>query len=327
LSDWFEDLLAPGQSRPKGERTWRLHPQPDDQFFADYLPAAFLMQLDRDAALGWRAAVENALPLLPAAAAEYTRDYFLEPYRADFVERLGLQSSDAVADIGCGWGFASQRCLEKGCRVVGTDNAMRRLEFCRNRFEQQSFGDRFVGVELDVNRQLPFRRGSFRAVIVSGLMEWLPCTAAGRPDEIQASFLRQCFEILGPEGRAYVAIENRFWGWYFAGALDLHSRQPLVSILPRRLARALSMLMSGEDYRAHTYSILGYLRMFKRAGFRRLDILYPRPDYVQPKRIETLVEQLPLDAGWPDLLRHLIASCGGRLPLYIGRSFMFLLTK
>ena len=328
MTDWFEALLAPGQARPKAARTWRLHAQEKDQFFADYLPADFLKALERAPAVGWRAAVEEGLPLLPAHAASYTRDYFLEPYRADFVERLGLHPGDTVADIGCGWGFASQRCLEKGCRVAGTDNALQRLEFCRVRFEQQGFGDRFVGVELDANRELPFRAGAFRAVIVSGLMEWLPCTAAGIPQEIQARFLRRCFDLLAPEGRAYLAIENRFWGWYFAGALDMHTRQPLVSILPRRVARSLSLLFSGDDYRAHTYSILGYLRLFKQAGFRSVDVIYPRPDYVQPKETEVLIEGLSLDASWRELGERLVAAGGRGLPrLLFGRSFMFLLTK
>ncbi len=323
---WFDDLLREDQHPKLDGGLWRLHPQPDDQFFADYLPRHYLESLTRAPELGWRRAVEVGLPTLSKRLADYTRDYFLEPYRAKFVDDLGIGASSVVVDFGCGWGFASQRALELGARVVGTDNALGRLKFCHTRFTQQSMVDRFVGIELDANAAFPFRPGIANAVIVSGLLEWVACSKEGVPLEVQRAFLDKTFSLLAPEGRLYLAIENRYWFPYFLGALDLHTRQPLVSILPRRLARALSMLMSGKDYRAHTYSMAEYLRLLKETGYRRVKVSYPQPDYVQPRKVEVLLDDVDLTRP----LAEVMAAARGARNKWasrFGMSFTFIATK
>ena len=215
---WWKSLIVNDLEPRFEDGVWRLHPQEADRFFADYLPDAFLSGLlQRARAQNWRTAVEESLPLLRPDIAAYTQDYFLEPYRAAFVDGLGVTNGSSVLDLGCGWGFASQRCLEKGANVVGTETALGRLQFCTVRFSQQGFGDRFLAVEMDANRPLPFRSASFDVVIVSGLMEWLPSTATGSAESLQREFLQRCATVLRPGGRLYLAIENRWWWKYSWG--------------------------------------------------------------------------------------------------------------
>jgi 2-polyprenyl-3-methyl-5-hydroxy-6-metoxy-1,4-benzoquinol methylase len=324
---WFNNLVRDGASAVLDHNIWLLHPQDSDQFFADYLSAKFWKELETAESLGWQKAVENGLQLLNPYDAAYTCDYFFSSYRSDFVEDLGITPGATILDVGCGWGFASQRCLEKGAAVVGTDLALKRLEFCATRFQQQGFGDRWVGVEMDANRLFPFRADTFDVLIVSGVMEWLPCSAAGAPRKLQERFMEQCFRIIKPRGRLYLAIENRYWGKYFLGARDLHTSQRFASILPRNLARSYSILTGCEDYRAWTYSLLEYLKWLKAIGYSDLTVIYPEPDYVQPRTTIALVKGFPLDPPSGDLWRAFNRKTANRWAGMFGRSFMFIATK
>jgi len=324
---WLNELLKPGITANLEDGVWRYHSQQDDQFYGEYLPREFLEHLDFAKVVGWREAVEHGLRLLPPEVADYTRDYFLAPYRSDFVEELKLGPGAKVLDLACGWGFASQRCLEKGTNVVGTEIARKRLQFCVDRFAQQGFGERFVGVELDANRSLPFVAGSFDAVIVSGLLEWVACSKTGDPGSIQREFMDQVFSVVRPGGLLFLAIENRYWSAYFRGAQDLHTHRPWASILPRRLGRAYSILRYGEDYRAFCYSLTDYLNWFQRQGYHGATVLYPEPDYVQPKQVSCLMRDLQLDRPSPLKRREILQAAGDRRAAAWGRSFMFIVTK
>lgn len=322
-NQWFINIIDHQDVPTLADGIWRLHPQRESHFFADYLPASFLTQLESARTLGWRKAVEQGLPLLSPYVADYTRDYFLESYRSDFVNDLNLCPGELVLDVGCGWGFASHRCLEAGARVVGTDNSIKRLDFCTTRFEQEGYSDSFVGIELDANRDLPFKVKSFDAIILSGIVEWLPQLTYGEPSNVQFSFMRKMTDLLRPGGRLYLAIENRYWWKYFIGARDLHTLQRLTSILPRRIARAYSMLTKGEDYRVYTYSLLTYIRMFRNLGFQQLNVTYPDPDYVQPKKVYPLIRNLHLQQLHLPLLRAIIQQRPNLQRSVFGRSFMF----
>ncbi len=321
---WISDYLISDVHPVIENGIFRFHRSDQDDFSSDYLSKEFLKELEKADELGWQKAVETALPLLAPWVAKYTRDYFFARYRSDFVESLGVDAATTVLDVGCGWGFASQRCLEKGARVVGVETANRRLQFCTSRFSQQAMQERFVGMELDVNKAFPFRHESFDVVMVSGVLEWLPASAAGNPLDIQMKFLQNCHATLKQEGTFYLAIENRFWWLYFLGANDLHTNQSLVSILPRRLARIYSILTSNQDYRVYTYSLLGYIRMLKKIGFRRLDIFHPVPDYVQPKKCHLVACELNLERlSWRGAL-SLFLSRKSLMMHILSRSFMFI---
>lgn len=325
--EWFANLVKLNQTATVEENIWRLHPQPEGHFFADYLPQSFLKGIEAAREIGWRSSVEQGLSSLTPYVADYTRDYFLASYRSDFVNDLHLQPGSMVLDIGCGWGFASQRCLDSGALVVGTDNSIKRLDFCAARFEQQGYKDRFVAIELDANREIPFKDSSFDAVIVSGLVEWLPETTYGDPSSIQSAFMEKVYKLLRPGGRLYLAIENRYWGRYFLGARDLHSLQRLTSILPRRIARAYSLLLSGKDYRVYTYSLFAYINLLKRLGFQKLDVTYPDPDYVQPKTTYQLIRDLDLEPSFLRVIQDVVRQRPNWKMCLFGRSFMFVATK
>jgi len=327
MTSWFETVAYTDDLQSVSDGIWRSCSRVPDQFFAEYLPDVFLEELSLGKEVGWKEAVERALPLLDRYAAQYTRDYFSSTYRSDLIGALPIGPGSLVLDLGCGWGFASQRCLEKGAMVVGADMSSKRLEFCRTRLGQEGFSARFVGVEVDVGATFPFKPSTCDVVILSGLLEWVACSNPGAPEKIQHELLRRCSETLKQGGILYLAIENRFWWRYFIGARDLHTLQRFTSILPRRLARSLSLLWSGTDYRAYTYSFWAYVGLLKKLGFRSFDVIYPEPDYVQPRKTTSLLCNFRLDRPMNIIRKQFWNQSANKWLNLFGRSFVFVALK
>src|SRR4051794_6093505 len=96
-SAWWDPLLVDGVRPSFTSGIWRLHQNDAAQFFAEYLDDKLLQTLlDESRTLGWRSAVEHLVTRLPSRIARYTSDYFLEPYRARFVDTLGIQPGTTV---------------------------------------------------------------------------------------------------------------------------------------------------------------------------------------------------------------------------------------
>ena len=324
---WLSAIARPEITPEIEGHIWRYHRSHDDQFFAEYLPDDFLKLLEQAPQKGWKTVVEEGLQGVSGQVHDFSVDYFLKSYRSDFVEKLNLKEGSKVLDLGCGWGFASQRCLEKGAFVVACEAAVKRLRFCATRFSQEGYDDKFVCVEFDANRDYPFQNGAFDAIIVSGLMEWLPCSVEGDPDEIQAAFLRKMFGLLAPGGCLYVAIENRYWGPYFRGARDEHTFQRFLSIAPRKMADAISQNRIQKGYRAYCHSFLTYGLMLSRAGFVRLDIDVPKPGYNTPKIVAPLVRGVALKRSAGALKRALWRANQSLHDALFAHSFMLFARK
>ena len=324
---WLQEIARPDVTPHLENEIWRYHRSDDDQFFAEYLPDDFLKLLEQAPEKGWKTVVEEGLKGVTGVVHDFSVDYFLKSYRSDFVEKLGLKAGSKVLDLGCGWGFASQRCLEQGAFVVACEAAVKRLRFCATRFSQEGYDGKFVCVEFDANRDYPFQNGSFDAIIVSGLMEWLPVSVEGDPDQIQADFLDKMFALLAPGGCLYIAIENRYWGPYFRGARDEHTFQRFLSIAPRRVANAVSLNRIQKGYRAYCHSFVTYAQMLRRAGFARLDMDVPKPGYNTPKTITPLLRGVALKRSARALTRALWRSNRAPGDAMFAHSFMLFARK
>ena len=146
---------------------------------------------------------------------------------------------------------------------------------------------------------LPFRTGTFDAVVLNGVLEWVPVTAVGAPRQCQLAMLRELRRLLKTNGQLYVGIENRVGLKYFRGAIDEHSHLKFTSLMPRRLANAWSRARRNQDYRTYTYSRRGYAKLLREAGFTQVDFYCPYPDYREFDRLVpvTAAEIKPL--YWP----------------------------
>jgi len=159
------------------------------------------------------------------------------------------------------------------------------LEFlvCRAREAQRS-NILFLRIDPLEHSKLPFRDGTFTAVILNGLLEWIGSEPSSEsPSAFQVRLLREVRRILKPDGCVYLGIENRFGAMYWLGQPDPHAQIPFVSVLPRQAANFFSYILRGKPYRNYTYSCNGLKRLFREAGFGKLEFYMPLPAYGDPQ--------------------------------------------
>ena len=198
-----------------------------------------------------------------------------------------------MLDLGCGWGAVSIA-LARSCGEVAS------LDLTRERVLSLKALAKFEGLDNLTfvhggDGALPFPDGHFDAVVLNGVLEWVPENRVGDPRQVQIGFLREAARTLKPNGVLYVAIENRLAARYVVKRED-HVGLYWSSFMPRRVSNAYSRLMRGKPYRTYTYSIQGYQRLFAAAGLRSTRFVCPLPDYRYPKQLKNIER----DPNWPE---------------------------
>src|SRR5207249_4415285 len=109
----------------------------------------------------------------------------------------------------------------------------------------------------------------------------------------QLEFLRACKAMLKPDGSLVIGIENRVGLNSMVGFPD-HSGYPFTSLLPRFVAGAVVRLadfllrpssttkrspVTRGRYLTWTYTIPGYLKLLRAAGFRHVEAYWCYPSY------------------------------------------------
>ncbi|MGH9535728.1 MAG: class I SAM-dependent methyltransferase [Terriglobales bacterium] len=250
------------------------------------MPAARLQSLLQEARQShWRQAVDRWLPAP-------LRDYAAHPDRAAFADVLPLPAQGRILEIGAGLGGIAA-CLAQQYAVVALEGVAERAAFLALRAQQDGL-TRLLPVRADWHR-LCFAPGQFDAVVLNGVLEWVPVAdISAPPRQVQVAFLRAVRELLAPGGFIYLAIENRFGLPQWRGAVD-HSGLRYTSLMPRAVARAVCRRHSdpyrspgNRGYRTYTYSPLGYERLFRQSGLRR------RQAYLCPRGYNLPVDIIPL---------------------------------
>ena len=148
------------------------------------------------------------------------------------LRRLRRVAHARVLDVGCGTGLLAARIAsELDANVVGCD-------FSRGMLDQAAGHERATKLVQASALALPFRDGTFDAVVSTEAFHWFPD---------QAAALRQFRRVLAPDGHLFVSLVN----------------PPLA--LMSRAGRRLSSLM-GEPARWPTRSQMR--REVETAGFR-----------------------------------------------------------
>lgn len=214
---------------------------------------------------------------------------------------LRLSPDAQVLDLGCGLGNLTKNIASSVGRVYALDLTFERLEFARVRFRHFNPNDDIALLAGGDGTYLPFPDNSLDCVTLSGVLEWiadddsawnrgttrlqkavgafLSFFGATNPRKMQIRFLKEIRRILKPEGQLFIAIENRLNYRYFGGRRDHHSGLWFGSLLPRFLANLYSILVTHRPYRTYTYSISGYRRLLKAAGFLSQEICGLTPGY------------------------------------------------
>ncbi len=212
-------------------------------------------------------------------------DFLSDKQRCFGFNLLNINNSDIILDIGSGFGFIALN-LAKNCKEIhALEWIVEKAEFAAllsNKFNINNF----ISVVCNVNF-LPYADNSFNKIIMNGFLEWVPLSDESlNPKLTQINCLKKCHQLLKNKGQLYIGIENRYWFKYFLGHHDPHEKKlRYVTVIPRLFAKQISLFKRNKPYRTYIYSLKGYKKILKCAGFRNVSSYAAIPHYNFPKEI------------------------------------------
>lgn len=212
-----------------------------------------------------------------------TRANIMRPFEA-------IYKNAQVLEIGAGCGAITRYLGESGANVLALEGSPRRAAIARSRTREldnvtvlaEKF-DQFKSTE------------KFDVVTLIGVLEYANLFTPGENPTL--NMLERVRQLLKPEGKLIIAIENQLGLKYFAGAPEDHLGQPMVGIEGRY-----------RQDQPQTFGRKVLASLLKQAGFATSEFLAPFPDYKLPVSIvtETGFANKNFDAGafaWQSALR------------------------
>lgn len=189
-----------------------------------------------------------------------------------------MAEDHVVLDHGCGWGKLTCHLAPRVGRVVAMDLVRNRAQFTALRSRQDG-SDNVVPVVSGDYERLPFPADCFDAALLNGVLEWVPSVLPGDPGAVQEARLRELARVLKPGGQLLLAIENRYWWRYFLGTPEVHTGIRWAALAPRWATGLLARMSGRPAFRTYTYSLNGYHRLLRRAGFEEIAAYITAPEY------------------------------------------------
>lgn len=245
-------------------------------FYYGEIPRPAMQHLvARAAEAGWRQALmEHA----DAANNLYFYNYAASETRSSFKFLLDRLEGSTALDYGCGPGAVALSLARNFAHVYALDLTPERVQFARLHAEQEGF-DNVTAFCAGDTPHVPLADGAVDAVILNGVLEWIPGFRPGRPRAVQIEFLRELRRVLKPSGYLFIGIENRIGYEYFRGRREDHTGLRYASLLPRPLADLYSRIVRGKPFRTYTYSRHGYRSLLRSAGLPATEFFGLIPDY------------------------------------------------
>ncbi len=209
-------------------------------------------------------------------------EYMTDNTRGNVAYVLSPKKYDKVLDLGCGYGKVSFELARIFKQVYSLDITIDKL-FLINELTKKLKTENIYPLRANA-MELPFKKDSFDAITIIGVLEWVPEFNEGKPKDIQLEFLKRMRDILTPGGEVVIGIENRIGLQYFMGWPD-HNNLIGTTLMPRFLANAYSKARGRGKYRAYTYTIKGYEKLLKKAGFKHIRFYSPLRSYRYPSYI------------------------------------------
>jgi ubiquinone/menaquinone biosynthesis C-methylase UbiE/uncharacterized protein YbaR (Trm112 family) len=235
----------------------------------------------------WLRTVQGAIPSYARAFVPY--------HRADAQFIFPIDSGARVLDAGSMWGGLAVPIAQFCREVYAVDQTWETLRLLDIRATQMGLHN--IRPIVSSIHRLPFPDRYFDFIVVNGVLEWLGMDEdvvierdwTGRrenrfqykrtPEEMQEAALREFRRVLKKSGSIYIAIENRIGLQYFFGYPDDHVNVRFVTILPRRIANAVTRLVRNCDYRTYIYSPGQLEAMLRRCGFEHVKLYSAHPHY------------------------------------------------
>ncbi len=218
---------------------------------------------DRIAAIVEQASDVSVLSAeLAAQCTDWPSLYHLSGSRANILRPFADELKHAtILEIGSGCGAITRYLGETGAHVLALEGSLRRATIARTRCRDLD------NVTVVAEKFEHFESQSlFDVVTLIGVLEYAPVFSPSLNPIL--TLLHKVRELLKPEGKLILAIENKLGLKYFAGAPEDHLACPMYGIEDR--------------YKANEPRTLGMIELKKTlasAGFSEIAFLAPFPDY------------------------------------------------
>jgi 2-polyprenyl-3-methyl-5-hydroxy-6-metoxy-1,4-benzoquinol methylase len=201
---------------------------------------------------------------------DWPSQYHLTSARANIMRPFEQTLKGAnVLEIGAGCGAISRYLGECGAQVLALEGSPRRASIARSRTRDLDnitvLAEKFDQFKSD---------HQFDVITLIGVLEYANLFTPG--DNPALIMLQRVRQLLKPEGKLIIAIENQLGLKYFAGAPEDHFGKPMVGIEGRY----------GKD-QAQTFGRSVLTNLLREAGFEASSFLAPFPDYKLPSSIVT----------------------------------------
>lgn len=249
---------------------------------------------------GWKRALNDRIqPDKPRVV-----DLITDPRRGKLLEPLRSGSLTRVLDYGAGYGGVSLHLSSFFKEVVALDEALHRIRFLKIISEQSKVRNISLICHRDTE-SLPFEDGSFDAVVLTGVLEYLPLSLPNFSTwDAHIKVLKEINRIIKPGGILQIETKNASGWQYWTGAPD-HNGIPFASLLPVSLANILSKALRGREYRIVNYDISGYRKLLNSVGWNDCHFRWPYPGYQDPDYI------VDLDCNKQEKIKHIDVIMNG----------------
>ncbi len=209
--------------------------------------------------------------------------YQLSDRRKNIAEPMDLRPGDRVLEIGAGMGAVSgaiaARCGHLDCVELSQRRCLANAYRNQDHSNIRIYNANFENVPL---------REDYDVVVMIGVLEYAGSYMHSEQDPYLA-MLKKIRGCLKPNGRIYIAIENRLGLKYFAGCSEDHYGKPFIGIEGYP-----------SDSRIRTFSRSELKNLVSSADFQDVYFYYPFPDYKLPTVIYS-DDFLPADGLMMDL--------------------------
>lgn len=194
--------------------------------------------------------------------------YHLSPERRNLLEWYPFNKNETLLEIGAGCGALTGMFCEKLKKVVAVELSRKRAEIIDKRFHDKNNLEILVGNFDDVKCY-----ESFDYITLIGVLEYAKNFILS--DQPYHNILKKIKNLLNPDGRLIIAIENKYGLKYWAGSREDHTGGLFDGI-----EGYINQQGSQE-----TFGKREIVELLNQNGFEYLQFYYPHPDYKMPLEI------------------------------------------
>ena len=193
--------------------------------------------------------------------------YHFSPVRQNILEWYPFKKDASVLEIGAGCGAVSGVLCRNAKHVTSVDLSKRRSLINANRNKEYDNLTIMVGNFNDV-----VLKEKYDYITLIGVLEYQ--NNFTNSDNPFVDFLNTIRNLLKPDGKLLIAIENKYGLKYWCGAPEDHSGIPFDGINNYKFSNI-----------ARTFSKAELNSIIKTSGFKNTYFYYPLPDYKMPQVI------------------------------------------